>query len=501
MAARKRILKRLVMIVVALAALFFLVRGAVSFTYSCKLKTQVKRFEALGGSYSVSVLFPRTCSFEENAANLVTAAGLLYDEPGTVLVRLNTSAFNSRIDRKEGATLAPISPAFGQSIRDAERIVNVFDRFATWRGFDRHFALRAGQGGEVPWNDAWMPCLEKWIADNRIPLDLAKRAAEIGAASFDCDWDMGYYARLPHLSMLAELSRLLSIDAVVKAKNGDVAGAMDSVRLSFRLRRLIDNQPFLITRFVSWDLDDVAFGTLQGVLDTVSPDAKDVEALLEELNDRESRNVLTTVLLSEAIAGRQAFRESQTDSTFPGPTPQSVWANFEFAGVAPHRVCFALVWIPSADEYNYLKDMCAFVEQSMLPFPEALDAAWYAPPFGARVSLPFTTRFVGYFLEPPLMRLIAAQAQRDADIRMARTVLALTLYKSENGAYPDTLDPLVPEYLPALQIDPFDGKPLRFAKRGEGFVVYSVYKDKTDDGGVYKGPNTDTGDLTWERSE
>ena len=79
---------------------------------------------------------------------------------------------------------------------------------------------------------------------------------------------------------------------------------------------------------------------------------------------------------------------------------------------------------------------------------------------------------------------------------MARTVLALSLYRSEAGSYPDSLEALVPKYLPALQIDPFDGKPIRYRRQGEGYVLYSVLENKTDDGGVFRKEGV-RGELDW----
>ena len=41
----------------------------------------------------------------------------------------------------------------------------------------------------------------------------------------------------------------------------------------------------------------------------------------------------------------------------------------------------------------------------------------------------------------------------------------------------------MPDYLPALPIDPFSGKPLILANEADGYVVYSVGANRRDDGG------------------
>ena len=42
---------------------------------------------------------------------------------------------------------------------------------------------------------------------------------------------------------------------------------------------------------------------------------------------------------------------------------------------------------------------------------------------------------------------------------------------------------MVPAYLPAEPLDPFDGRALRFHRRERGYVVYSIGGDGEDNGG------------------
>jgi hypothetical protein len=47
----------------------------------------------------------------------------------------------------------------------------------------------------------------------------------------------------------------------------------------------------------------------------------------------------------------------------------------------------------------------------------------------------------------------------------------------------------VPDHLPGVPEDPFDGKPLRFAETDQGIVIYSIGENETDDGGDLTPPN------------
>jgi len=87
-------------------------------------------------------------------------------------------------------------------------------------------------------------------------------------------------------------------------------------------------------------------------------------------------------------------------------------------------------------------------------------------------------------------------ARRDASLRGMALFLAVRAYETEHGEPPDTLEALVPDYLPRVPEDPFDGKPLRYLRRNvpglppEAWAVYSIGENLTDDGGTAHGVGT-----------
>ncbi|MHC4220946.1 MAG: hypothetical protein ACYST9_00875, partial [Planctomycetota bacterium] len=64
-------------------------------------------------------------------------------------------------------------------------------------------------------------------------------------------------------------------------------------------------------------------------------------------------------------------------------------------------------------------------------------------------------------------------------------VLALQQWQLDKGLYPANLDELVAAgYLKEMPMDPFSGKPLVYKKTDDGFTLYSVGLNFTDDGGI-----------------
>ena len=84
-----------------------------------------------------------------------------------------------------------------------------------------------------------------------------------------------------------------------------------------------------------------------------------------------------------------------------------------------------------------------------------------------------------------LNSLMVRLAQDVAVIRATRVVVAVERYRRAHGeALPARIEALVPDYLPALPIDPFSGKPMILASNAHGYVVYSVGANRRDEGGA-----------------
>lgn len=64
--------------------------------------------------------------------------------------------------------------------------------------------------------------------------------------------------------------------------------------------------------------------------------------------------------------------------------------------------------------------------------------------------------------------------------RLAAVALVIKLYEADRGHRPDTLDELVPDYLPAVPTDPFDpaGGPIRYKPGGAVLVPFSEYNQR-----------------------
>ena len=155
-------------------------------------------------------------------------------------------------------------------------------------------------------------------------------------------------------------------------------------------------------------------------------------------------------------------------------------------------------YLKSASDQHaaFLEYVTELVEIGRLPVEEQLAsvAKWDS----AKGSQPLFTQLVAPSMSAHARFICLWQTVS----RCAIAALAVERYRLSHGGWPDSLDALVPAYLPRVPIDPYNGAPLRFVRKTDRVVVYSVGPDGQDDGGnvaknPYK-PGRDIGFRLWD---
>ena len=102
----------------------------------------------------------------------------------------------------------------------------------------------------------------------------------------------------------------------------------------------------------------------------------------------------------------------------------------------------------------------------------------------------FTPNHVGWLLLgavlPAYNELAKHLARGEVGLSAAKVAVAAELYRRKTGQRPESLDALVPEFLPSVPVDPFDhGAPLKYdAERG---IVWTVGPDRDFNGEMQPG--------------
>jgi hypothetical protein len=328
--------------------------------------------------------------------------------------------------------------------------------------------------------------LREFLNTQQRGLALIRKAAAIPGCSFDHDYSLGISMPLPELKWLPHAATLLAYDALVKAADGDVRGALDDVTAIYGVAGHVSD-PLLISVMVAIGIDKTATKVLEDVLSSITS-APDLGRL---------------TLPVEATYRRSVRRAMVTEDVIFGLTTFAALAEGD-QGVIDAAATEGLdKWIPASSIYRVFlmqDDLAAYrrVMQEMQqlaakPYYEshqdwkAHNDSWKGRRRGIVTAL----------LAPATEMVVLAANEADAQRLLARTALALVAFKARTGAYPDKLDALVPDLLTRVPLDPFSGRPLRMKRDGAGVVLYSVGRDMTDDGGRPTEPGKVGGDLVF----
>jgi len=108
----------------------------------------------------------------------------------------------------------------------------------------------------------------------------------------------------------------------------------------------------------------------------------------------------------------------------------------------------------------------------------------------------------------PISRRHQTTAINQTLLNQASMACGLERYRAANGAYPETLEVLVPQFASKFPHDLFDGQPLRYRRTDDGrYLLYSIGWNSKDDGGKMESPkegqsktqwSDDKGDWVWQ---
>jgi hypothetical protein len=323
-----------------------------------------------------------------------------------------------------------------------------------------------------------------------------RRMAQAGGPVYPLDFSQGYMMELPHLAKLREFARILCRDAVMQAYGGNLDLAVENLVAGMQLGDALEGEPVLISQFVRIAIYGIVSDAMTNALPPGALPPNQVDLFVDHLAQADHRQALADSLSAESIMGLMAF-ERIRGGEFPGfdsmgPTDPGDTAERLFYRVYSSPI--ARPWFNN-DEATYAEYMTEMADVATLPFHEA------APTFERLEedieNLPIT-RVLSRVLLPALTRASQYQARHEATVDLMQMGLLLEQYYVDNGAYPDSLDPLASSLGGGLPVDPFTGESYVYQPSANSFLLYGVGINQTDDGGVH---DVREGDLVWRGRE
>jgi len=354
------------------------------------------------------------------------------------------------------------------------------------------------------------PEAKKLIEANQTALNLARQAR----LKSKIDWKAPVFtpssaSAFPLMSPQRELARLLGATATYQHHVGDDEAAIKTLRDMYAqadaVRRIGDS---LIGELVGLANDGLASVTLEAITPGLRLGVATGAAQVEPGGHaaEEARALLATLLDERRV------REAWARSMYAERLCALDLAGMAGKGGSAGAMFGAMVGTTLGPFGFLLRPMFQADALFMMDYFTALAAAGSGANFAtAQQRMPRYPSFssgiernVHLFsrIEIPSMgRALELHFRSVVMRRMAAIALALRLYDVEHGRWPERLEELAPDYLPALPGDPFapNERPIGYRPDAPKPVLYSVGSDGIDDGGEYE--LTKFGGIDWNAKD
>lgn len=327
----------------------------------------------------------------------------------------------------------------------------------------------------------------------------ARKLVDMPSGRLAIDWSGDVDKPLDQLIQYGgrPVTRLLEFDALLRAQEETLDGALTSCRAALNAGRSIADEHTLIAQLIRIACRVGALLRIERVLNQGEPSEKALAALQLLLEEDAEQPLLRYATLGERVyqdwymqavqEGRkkadevaaidlhgvgERFLRDAKDEMQPGSVKRIRAALLRLA-----TQCVAISRLPIEDQRPRIEALTATTRE----MPKSVQLNWMS------------------------FEKVAGACRRSvAEMRCAVVAVALERYRQKHRRWPAELGELVPAPLPKVPLDAMDGRPLRYRRLADGVVVYSVGLDGTDDGGnLHRDatkPGTDRGLRLWDVS-
>ena len=329
-----------------------------------------------------------------------------------------------------------------------------------------------------------------YCAMNSNALAQAREAIKLPRCRYPMDLSWGAATLLPHLAKLKQLSILSEYQTLL-----DTNDSAADISAIIGMARTLDTEPVIISKLVRIAMLNMAEIALERRLNAGGLDEVELNHLSQLFAEAAKTNRMANGLIGERAMYFRYFRMSfaeiknlanandensseQTGPPLPGPQP----------------FIFKLTGVFERDLRFYLQGMETNISLAST-FPKNISMIT-----NVEEQISQTSRRNYYILSsmllPALGNTIIKEANGLAQVRTAQAALAVERFRLAHRRLPENLNELVPQFLSAVPIDPFDGQALRYHRLAKGYVIYSVGQDGHDDGGREKHADWKSSDKT-----
>lgn len=267
---------------------------------------------------------------------------------------------------------------------------------------------------------------------------------------------------------------ILNYDAMLRTQEKDYDGAIESCQALVNTARSLREQPSLIAALVRIAGHAIACGVIERTLGQGEASEESLKKLQELLEAEAAEDALY-----HAVRGERAFGQQLYQSVRDGKTSIAKISGGPNPGIGK-RLLDMFPGILLGGYPEYLRTMNEQVKVAKLKDVER-DEAFRKLEEKVRAN---RTNLLVRMLMPPTTKVAEVSQWSQAMLRTAAVAVAAERSRLQHDHWPTDVKELIHEGLIKQEYtDPYDGKPLRWKRTLTGLIVYSIGKDKIDNGG------------------
>jgi hypothetical protein len=327
-----------------------------------------------------------------------------------------------------------------------------------------------------------------------------REAIKLPESRYPLDYTPGPDTLLPHLGKLKKLAVIVRYKSFLESESGDTTNAVFDIENLCGMSQTLDQEPDMIAQLVRIALIAIAENSLEHSFNISSLNESELAGLASAFSQTEKTNLMRKALIGELALNAPVF---QLVRSRPKSAVELVEGAQQVGGFSTHTLDFWLIRKPGffratgfwdRDFLFYLNTLETNIALDNFPPPKSLVAADNFKKVDETVGR--KNYYLSKMFLAALSSAITKEASSYAYLRTSIVAIAVERFRLAHGKLPEKLDELVPQFLSAVPVDPFDGVPLRYHHLAKGYVIYSVGSDGHDDGGREKPADWKSGDKT-----
>jgi hypothetical protein len=284
-----------------------------------------------------------------------------------------------------------------------------------------------------------------------------------------------------HLAGYRKIARRLALQVLWKAYNDDIEGALSDAMVLHKFSKSMEGHGLLSEQLVAISLEGIALVRIFTVLNKMDVPADVLKMTQQKLQEQCDNQRVIISFQAEKVYLYDYIQRTFTDDGKGGGRVLKEGLPLVVTGFQDGVTGFFFGY-PDRREVTDIIDKY---------FEEATELLEKTPFQMRSEGLEWTEldkiahkNIMLQLLRPAHSQIGQIKWRLTTDRSALLATLAALRYEKENGAYPEDLEELVSRgYLKKLPMDPWSGRPLVYRKTDDGFTLYSVGLNFTDDGG------------------